>query len=107
MIQPLPKATQVKACKADENIEQDAQYVVAIGDALYAPFWPEGTGMSRGILSVLHAGFTLHSIWKPDSTADKQKILKKSDKWAKVVAEAQSRACQGNFILKILVFRQI
>merc|ERR1712196_137754 len=85
MVQPLPGRTEKDACKAAKPIEADAQYVVQLGDSLWAPFWPDGTGMSRGILSVLHAGFVLHNIWtKAKSPADRQKFVQEGDMWAKI-----------------------
>lgn len=94
MIKPLPDA-RTSDCVAAET-KANTQYVVEIGDALWAPFWPDGTGMSRGILSVLHAGFTLHHIWKNAKTdSDRKNFLEQGDLWAKLGANAQGSDCKG------------
>jgi len=96
MIHPLPGKTDSSECEATQPMGADAQYVVAIGDSLWAPFWPDGTGMSRGILSVLHASFTLNNIWNNAKTPDDRKrFIEMGDRWARIGTSAQGSDCKS------------
>jgi hypothetical protein len=48
--------------KAEEQYRVHAggkKVVVVVGDSLVAPFWPDGTGANRAIISAYHAAWTL------------------------------------------------
>jgi len=80
------------------------QHVLAIGDSLRAPFWPEGTGMSRGILSVMHAGFILTKIWQQTGAS----VEEEAKSWAYLAAYAAGEACKnkcGDAAVKEYVLR--
>merc|ERR1712048_952217 len=71
------------------------QLVLVIGDGLWAPFWPEGTGMSRGILSVAHAAFALTDFWSAKDAEQRTSAIDRGNTWAKVGIHANSEDCKG------------
>jgi len=91
IIQVLPKP----GCDQGRDPKEDSQLVLVVGDGLIAPFWPEGTGMSRGILSVAHAAFGLNGFWKADSDTARVAAIKQADAWAKIGARAMGTDCKG------------
>merc|ERR1740117_333221 len=81
------------SCNSVPKPTPRSQLVLAIGDCLAAPFWPEGTGMSRGILSVAHAGFALNAYWSAANTAGREAAVKQGNKWANIGAQAMASDC--------------
>src|SRR3990167_272018 len=70
----LAAKQQFKFIKADESPE-NALFVALVGDALVEPFWPQGTGASRAILSAQDAIFAFSKYSQTFKTQHDQNLL--------------------------------
>jgi len=91
MLQVMPAS----ACADKEKPQASAQLMLVIGDCLTAPFWPEGTGMSRGILSVAHGSFALQGYWTAQTEETRSEAMRRADGWAKLGVRAMGTDCKG------------
>lgn len=97
MVQALPDANSCTDLRGESSNVVKPQFMLAVGDTLWAPFWPEGTGMSRGILSVNHAGFALTRLWQSELTGQQlRETLKWADRWSRAGVFATNTDCDND-----------
>ena len=58
--------------------------VAVVGDALLAPFWPQGTGANKALLSAQDAALLMKSF----ATEDTESVLKHSEECFKMLQNA-------------------
>jgi len=50
--------------ETDDRDPNKTLLILLVGDALVEPFWPQGTGANRALLSALDASWTIKSFWQ-------------------------------------------